>query len=161
MLAESVNDKFVIIRKDKNPNSLFASFRVFKTIGHGGLYTREERPPYPIIISEPYVSDVFYNINKSDVLVGSLFIFAGFFGTIYATRRFRLLADKFIITKYFMWYYTLFGSFVAMCCSYYRLIGFMENGLRWKRRDLLYSKYDFTRDFEDATIFKYFRERLD
>ena len=44
-------------------------------------------------------------------------------------------------------------------CSYYRLAGLMDNGLRWKRPDRNMRKYDFTKDFEEGTIFKHFRER--
>jgi hypothetical protein len=59
-----------------------------------------------------------------------------------------------------MWYLFV-GANASLFCSFYRLTGFMDNGLRWKHQERLYSKYDFTRDFELNTIFKHFRERPD
>jgi hypothetical protein len=159
MITENLNDKFKIIRKDRNPNSLFASFKVFKVLGHGGLPYLGERPPYPIINCDPMTSEVFYNLNKSDVLLGVTFLIPGFLGSLFLCRRLTLVTQKFLLTKYVMWWYALSGSFVAMLCSYYRLTGYMENGMRWRNKELLYSKYDFTRDFEERTIFKHFRER--
>lgn len=161
MNYENLNDKFIVLRKDRNPNSLFSSFKVFKAIGYGGLIKPEERPPYPIIISDPLFSEVFYNLNKSDVLLGLTFVGAGFLASIISSRRLLSLQHKFFLTKYVMWWYGLVGAFAAMTCSFYRLTGFMENGLRWKTKDMLYSKYDFTKDFEANTIFKHFRERVD
>lgn len=161
MIEQSLNDKYQILRKDKNPNSLFSSFRILKVIGHGGIAHNGERSPYPIIISDPKVSEVFYNLNKSDVLLGLTVVGIGFLGSIFVTRKYLLLNQKFLATQRIMYWYFIWGSIFAMTTSYYRLTGRMENGLRWKRKDLLYSKYDFTKDFEQRTIFKHMRERVD
>jgi hypothetical protein len=161
MQYEKLNEKYYFLRKDKNPNSLFASFSFFKKIGTGSLLKYDQRPPYPIIIDNPTHTEVFNNLNKSDLLVGMTFVAAGFTSSILATRRFHLIDSKFMVTKYMMNWYSLIGMFVAMSCSYYRLTGLMENGLRWKTKDILYSKYDLTSDFEKNTIFKHFRERID
>lgn len=52
------------------------------------------------------------------------------------------------------------GLLGAYSASHYRLTGLMDNGLRWRRPDYQLRKYDFTRDFEEKTIFKHFRERF-
>lgn len=161
MQYENFNQKYHILRKDKNPNSLFSSFSVFKTLRTGAVAKIDERPPYPILVDDPTVREVLNNINKSDVLVGLTFVSAGFLAAIIGTRPFLKLEQKFYVTKWTMWWYTFLGMLVGSSCSYYRLTGFMENGLRWKHKDLLYSKYDFTSDFERKTIFKHLRERVD
>ena len=161
MQYEHFNEKYHILRKDKNPDSLFASFGVFRKLNNNGLVKYDQRPPYPIIIDNPTSSQVFHNLNKSDLLVCTFFVALGFGASILATRRYQFLESKFMMTKYMMWWYTLIGGFVAMNCSYYRLAGLMENGLRWKSKDILYSKYDLTSDFERNTIFKHLRERID
>jgi len=77
------------------------------------------------------------------------------------TRIMNTLSIKFFVTHVYMHCYNLWGIYMMFQCSYYRLTGLMDNGLRWKTRDQKLKKYDFTRDFERQTIFKYFRERLD
>lgn len=161
MQYEHFNEKYHILRQDINPDSLFASFGVFKKLNSSGVIGYDQRPPYPIIIDNPTVSQVFYNLNKSDLMVCAFFVALGFGASVIGSRKYQLLQAKFMFTKYSMYWYTLIGAFTAMNCSYYRLAGLMENGLRWKTKDLLYSKYDLTSDFERNTIFKHFRERID
>ena len=66
---------------------------------------------------------------------------------------------KFFTTHIYMHAFNVFGLYIMFICSYYRLTGFMDNGLRWKKPDRAFKKFDFTQDFEDRTIFKYLRER--
>lgn len=161
MQYEQFNQKYHILRPDINPNSLFSSFRIFKAYNPYPILSMEERPPYPILIDDPTMGQVLQNLNKSDFLVTATFMGLGFLVSILTTRRLIFLSQKFYLTKHTMWLYTFVGAFLATQCSYYRLTGLMENGLRWKHRDMLYSKYDFTRDFEANTIFKHLRERAD
>jgi hypothetical protein len=161
MQNECFNPKYHILRPDKNPNSLFSSFKFLKTVHPYSMLSIEERPPYPILIDDPSISQVFQNLNKSDFLVALSFVGLGFLNSIFISRKFFFLSQKFFITKHIMWFYTFFGIIMATQCSFYRLTGFLENGLRWKHKDMLYSKYDFTKDFEANSIFKHFRERLD
>jgi hypothetical protein len=161
MQYEQFNPKYHIMRPDINPNSLFSSFKVFKTFHPYQILGSEERPPFPILIDDPTIGQVFQNLNKSDFLLGLSFTGLGFLMSILTTRKLYLLSQKFYLTKHTMWLYSIIGAFLATQCSYYRLIGFLDNGLRWKHKDLLYSKYDFTKDFEVNTVFKHFRERVD
>ncbi len=161
MQYEQFNQKYHILRPDKNPNGLFSSFRIFKAFHAYPILSMEERPPYPILIDDPTISQVFQNLNKSDFLLALSFMGLGFAMSIFSTRRFIFVEQKFYMTKHTMWLYSFTAAFLALQCSFYRLTGFMENGLRWKHRDMLYSKYDFTKDFEANTIFKHFRERID
>jgi hypothetical protein len=157
---ESFNDKYYSLKQESNPNSLFASFKVFQTQvrGRGAL---GRRPPYPIIKSDPSCSEVFFNMNKSDVLVGLSYYTLGFFMTLYATKGIPSLAFRFSLTRTYMVFWSGIAIFAAMTCSFFRLRGILDNGLRWKHKEMIDTKYDFTSDFERNTIFKYFRNRLD
>jgi len=53
----------------------------------------------------------------------------------------------------------VFGGYFALANSFYRLKGYVENGLRWKRPERKLNKYDFSKDFEKNTIWKFFRLR--
>ena len=55
---------------------------------------------------------------------------------------------------------TAWGGLFALANSYYRLKGLVENGLRWKRPERKLRKYDFSSEFEENTVFKYFRLKL-
>jgi|LauGreDrversion4_2_1035121.scaffolds.fasta_scaffold350530_1 hypothetical protein len=161
MLNESFNDKYYFLKTNSNHNSLFASFKVFKTMIRGNLTGYGRRPPYPIINGDPTFSEVFYNMNKSDYLVGFTFLPIGFLLTLGILNHVTLLNTKFIVMKNMMLWYSFLGFFAASLCSFYRLEGLMDNGLRWKHKEMLDNKYDFTSDFERNTIFKHFRIRLD
>jgi hypothetical protein len=160
MLYENLNEKYYTLKPQSNHNGLFSSFRIFKTIIRP-TRTIAIRPPYPIVINDPLFSEVFYNMNKSDALLGLTLVLSGFLGTIFITRRVTTLSIKFGMTKVIMISYGLFGLFMAMNCSYFRLIGQLDNGLRWRNKEMVLSKYDFTSDFEKNTIFKNFRTRID
>lgn len=161
MEIEQFNQKYHIFRPDINPNSLFASFKVFKKIYNCGVINKDQRPPYPILLNDPSFGDSFDNLNKSDVMVGlfvaSLAIPFGYF----ATNKLNLLVQKFYVIKWVGRVYSALGLFMALMCSSYRLSGFMDNGLRWKHEDMIQQKYDFTREFESKTVWKHFRERND
>jgi hypothetical protein len=121
----------------------------------------DERPPYPILIDNPFISQVLENMNKSDILLGLSWVGLGFLSAIYCTRKFVNLSQKFFVTKHVMWWFTFTAVGLGTLPSYLRLTGFLDNGLRWKHKDMLYSKYDFTKDFEANTIFKHLRTRID
>jgi hypothetical protein len=161
MQYDQFNEKYHILRTDINPHSLFASFNVFKKITTNGIYKFDQRPPYPILMSNPTYGDALDNMNKSDALVGLtiglLSLPIGFF----VTSQFGTLQHKFYVMKWIARLYVFFGAYMSFTCSAYRLMGYMDNGLRWKHQDLVELKYDFTRDFESKTIWKYLRERND
>ena len=67
MIDSLVNPDFHVVRPDRDPSRLFASFSVFKVFNGSNMIRYEERPPYPIINGKPTVRDIVNNINKSDV----------------------------------------------------------------------------------------------
>jgi len=46
----------------------------------------------------------------------------------------------------------LWGAVLGFTNSYYRLNGFVDNGLVWKRKERKFNKYDFTSDFEAGSF---------
>jgi len=50
-----------------------------------------------------------------------------------------------------------FGAFTAFSNSYYRLVGLVDNGLVWRRKEESIKKYDFTSDYLKGTIWNFFR----
>lgn len=52
-----------------------------------------------------------------------------------------------------------FGATIALCNSYYRLTGYVDNGLTWNRKNNKLRKYDFTSEHEKGSFWGYFRIR--
>lgn len=70
MASESYfNQNYHIFQKESNPNRLFASFSIFKTIKGVNIFNYDERPPYPILNSKPHFWEVVNNMNKSDFVL--------------------------------------------------------------------------------------------
>ena len=122
------------------------------------LYRFEERPPYPVLISDPSINQVLINLNKSDILLYFTVMGASFLGSVALTRNNRTMMRKVRILHWNMHFFNLVALTIASSCSFYRLTGLMDNGLRWRRSDGL-KKYDFTSEMEKKSIFKHFRER--
>ena len=52
-----------------------------------------------------------------------------------------------------------FGFNIAMMNSFYRLKGYINNGLRWKRVEKKLYKYDLSSEHEKNSIWGFFRIR--
>ncbi len=123
------------------------------------IYRYDERPPYPVLISNPTIYQVLCNMNKSDFLLYFFVMSGAFLTSIAVTRSIISMTKKLRILHYNMHFFNLIALTMATSASFYRLVGFMDNGLRWRRSDGL-NKYDFTSDMESKSVFKYFRERV-
>ena len=53
----------------------------------------------------------------------------------------------------------MWGMLMGFTNSYYRLNGFVDNGLVWKRKERKLNKYDFTSELEANSFFKNLRIR--
>jgi len=51
------------------------------------------------------------------------------------------------------------GAMMSFLNSNFRLQGFVDNGLVWKRRNTRLRKYDFTSDYEKTSLWGYLRIR--
>jgi len=153
------NEKYHVFNPESNSNNLFSSFNYFKSLRGMPIYRMDERPPYPILISNPSIYQVLYNMNKSDCLLYFFVISGAFLTSIAITRNMVTMTRKLRILHYNMHFLNIIALTMATSASYYRLVGFMDNGLRWRRSDGL-NKFDFTSDMESKSIFKYLRERV-
>ena len=104
-----------------------------------------ERTPFPIIVEQPTFKDTFFNMGLPEwtpFLVGiPSGILLGYYLTfnlqdLPLTRRRGFISVWFTILTC-SWYIGFKGSF-------YKLIGFEDNGLRWKTPDQRVKKYIFT-----------------
>jgi hypothetical protein len=155
------NNKYHLINPSANPNGWLASFALFKSFAAVNVVPYEKRPPYPILIDRPTMSQIVANLNKSDVLMYFFIMGVGFTASYLTTRNWNIMQLKLTALHVYMHFFNLLGITTALNCSHGRLTGLMDNGLRWKRKDRKLTKYDFTKDFEKHTIFKHFRERID
>jgi len=141
-------------------DSLFGGLNLTKKRSGRAFLQVGERPPYPIINDNPTTLDVVHNLNRADL---GLFLAFALIGFPVARCVIRApMASEFQRRSIFNLTWTMsmtFGGYFALANSFYRLRGFIENGLRWKRRDRKLNKYDFSKDFESKTIFKHFRLR--
>lgn len=153
------NEKYHVINPESNIAKLFSSFNYFKSLRAMSIYRADERPPYPILISNPSIYQVLYNMNKSDFLLYFFVMTGAFLCSVAITRSLNTMTTKLRIFHVNMHYSNLIALTIATSASYYRLTGFMDNGLRWRRSDG-FNKYDFTSDMESKSIFKYLRERV-
>jgi hypothetical protein len=162
-MAENLyyNSKYHLINPNANTNGWLSSFATFKTFTPTGGVKYAQRPPYPILISNPTFGQICGNLNKSDVLLYLTVLSGGFVGSCYSLRGMTYLSKKLTFLHMHMHLFNIFALILALGCSHNRLVGMMDNGLRWKRKDRSLNKYDFTKDFEKHTIFKHFRERVD
>ncbi|CAG9319616.1 unnamed protein product [Blepharisma stoltei] len=119
------------------------------------LYEPGERPPYPIIIESPFFRDVIANMRLPEYMP---FFYSIPFGAVlgyamtanlksFPLNRRRAFTIVWTTTMFFGWYIGFKGS-------YYKLMGFEDNGLKWKFSDEKVKKYVFTENMhgflEDA-----------
>lgn len=127
----------------------------------GGKDGINERP-YPVIIAEPSVTQVLSNWNRSD----SGLVLSSFFLGLFVARRQAnkdLQTDSIIDRRgQFRRYHRLFiafGVILALRNSYYRLEGYVPNGLPKNDGGLV--KYDFTSELVNGTFWRFFVESHD
>lgn len=108
-----------------------------------------ERPPYPIIIEEPHARDVLDNMRLPEFMPLLVCIPVG------ALVCYGL---TFSLFTYPLYRRGLFGYAYAACLgsaywmgvkgSYYKLVGFENNGLQWKFSEQRLKKYRFISELE-------------
>ena len=132
MSKEEVNDAFVVTTPYYNSYNPFASFRQFINFKNKGVYGAYERPPYPIIIDVPTLRDVLSNLTFSDFVLGGTVYGTGVMWSYVVSKPFPLIMQRLVVYHGLshMFFFSA-GCFMFMC-SYRRLTGFGDNGLRWR-----------------------------
>lgn len=106
-----------------------------------------ERTPYPIVIEKPTFRDIFFNMGVPE---WTPFLVSFPFGTFLGLRLTHDLRDLplsrrrafggILVTS------MAFGFYLGLKGSFYKLIGFEDNGLRWRRPEERVKKYVFTEE---------------
>lgn len=101
------------------------------------------------MIMNPTTKEVWDNTNKADF---GMFVMVNMFGTVIAFFSIKGIKDEMILRRktfsLVRKYYFCFSIFAALLNSYSRLIGMNDNGLKWRRKNEMEGKFDFTKDFE-------------
>jgi len=127
-------------------DSIFGWINMLKRRDNRYLLETGERPPYPIIIDQPNLLDVAYNLNLADFGVFLFFTAVGFpVGRYVAKAPWRSESLKRSMFKNVWNFCMAWGLCMGMWNSSYRLKGLVDNGLKWKRRETTLNKYDFTK----------------
>lgn len=137
------NNKYYITNESSSLNSLFSSFKIFSK----RRYNSSSRSTYPPLISNPSFKDIVFNINKSDIVMYISFMGCSLLFSLYMTRNFVQMSHKLYYNKHIMSFLNLVILYVIHQTSYARLIGNLDNGLRW-RKDNYMIKYDLTSEYE-------------
>ncbi|KRX10057.1 hypothetical protein PPERSA_08460 [Pseudocohnilembus persalinus] len=142
-------------------DSLCGGINMLKRWDNRFVIDKGERPPYPVIMGNPTFTDVFCNLNKADL---GIFLFFGVVGLPIARYSLKFLPsyqEYYRRSLYNMCYTGVmaWGGLFALQNSFYRLRGYVDNGLQWKRKERKLKKYDFSTDFEDNSIWRHFRLR--
>ena len=157
-MAEEFTSRYHRVAENPIGNGPLSSLSMlWKTTNNKKISSQYERPPFPIMIEKPTVGDTLGNLQFSDYSMGLIVYLTGMSVGYYAgvglpNLRMRLLAHTTISHA------GLVASlFLMYTCSYKRLTGYWDNGLRWKNPDNRYRKFDSTSVYEANTMAKRLR----
>lgn len=139
---------------------LLSSLNVFwARAGTKNMYSTYERPPFPIKVDVPTWRDVFNEMRFSDYFMfGTIYSFGTFWAYV-ASRRMPMVMQRLLIFHSVSHMSFAFGLCMLIQIPYRRLVGFHDNGLRWKKPEDKLNKFDCTSHFEANTIWH--RARID
>ena len=123
--------------------------------GRKQIYGVYERPPYPIIIDKPTVKDIVSNFSFPDYVMGATIYGTGLLLGYSCSRGLLLLQQRLLVYHIISHLGFVVGVSSMLACSFRRLTGFYDNGLRWKKPEDKLRKYDNTSHYEAATVWKY------
>ena len=144
-----------------DPLYLFKRMLQVGTLRH--VYEPGDRTPYPIIIERPQLRDVLENMRLPEYMPLFVSIPAGYalsYLMTYSLYRFPIARRQ----AFGLVYATVLaaGAWIGVKGSYYKLVGFENNGLKWKFDDTRLKKYRFVSDLEgDAYAMLLKRKDLD
>ena len=113
------------------------------------VYQPGERTPYPIIVERPSCRDTILNMGLPEWTPFLVSIPLG----IVLGHGFSFNIVEFPLSRRIaftgMFFATIsFGFFMGVKGSFYKLLGFEDNGLRWKVQEERVKKYEFTQQVD-------------
>ena len=148
----AVADSFVVASQRYSSFNPFNSIKSILDFGGKSIYGTYERPPYPIIVDTPTLRDIFANLRFSDMVLFGSFYGTGIVWSYVLSRPFTQLMQRLIVYHGVSHIFFFVGATLALSCSYRRLTGYADNGLRWRTPTDKLNKYDSTSEFEKATF---------
>ena len=125
------------------------------------IYSPYERPPFPIKIDQPTTADIMRELRTSDLICFMSLYGAGIMWAYFASRPMIMMTQRLAVFHGISHMCLATAACLTMTLPYRRLTGFADNGLRWTTPNDKLKKFDATRHFEAATIWKRFRIRPD
>jgi len=160
-IARRINPELHIVTPNYRKSGWLDSFgNLFKIAGTSHFLHQTTRPPFPILMDKVTVTDVFHEMNKSDLLLFGTFYFSGIVFSYFAARKVSPIDYRMILFQTCSFCFTLTGAGLAFLHPWQRLIGVKDNGLRWRRPDRM-KKYDFTSELFEHKIYKHFKVKTD
>ena len=161
-MAEQPAAEWTVV-SDRRSNGPLASIKALWTwVGHKKMYGPYDRPPFPILVDKPRPSDLVSSIQLSDfIMFGSIYGFGCVYGYI-ASRPFRTMAAKLTVyhgVSHMFFFGAAMMAFVVL--PFGRLIGFWDNGMRWRVPEDKLKKFDMTSHYEKATGWSKYRIHID
>ena len=154
------NSPFYKIADRPAPNGPFSSIRyLWTTYSLKRIISPYERPPFPIILEEPSLYDIFRNFQFSDFCMIGMFYSFNFIAGYFISKSVSDYGVRVKSTQLITTMGLVTGLALAFNCSYYRLTGFQDNGLRWKTPDNRMKLFDSTSVYEANTFWKNLRVR--
>ena len=147
-----------VVTSSRSSNGPLSSLSaLWKVVGHKKIYGPYERPPFPIIVDKPTISDIVGSFRFSDYFMfGSIYGF-GILWSYGVSRPMPLVTARLLVFHTLSHCFFVAGIMAMTIISYRRLTGFWENGLRWRKPEDRLHKYDSTSHFERATGWSRFR----
>ena len=119
--------------------------------GDRKIYSPYERPPFPIQVDCPTISDVWHEMRLSDFTMGATVYGSGLLWAYYCSRPYPLLNQRIVVYHGDSHMFGAFALSLMIAVPYRRLTGYWDNGLRWNKPEDKLKKYDSTSHFEKAT----------
>ena len=160
-LAQRLNPELHIVTPAfYKPGWLSSLSMIYKRVGTSRVYHQNQRPPFPVIMDKPNVSNIWPYFQKGDLLVFGLFYLSGLLFGYGASRRFVHMPKRLIVFHGIAHVFTVSGLVMTFLMPCYRVKGYWDNGLRWRRRAPM-KKYDFTKELYDHGLYKHMKVKLE
>ena len=159
-LARRINPLLHVPATNYKEPGWFDSLKIiYKSLGTHRIYHPTERPPYPILMDKFKFSDIFPYFQKGDLVLFGFFYLNGLIFGYLGSRGLNAIQSRVVIFHGIAHAFNVTGLVITFLMPCYRISGYWENGLRW-RRPAPMKRYDFTSNLDTHPLYKHFRVQL-
>ena len=160
-MAEEASAGWVVTSERSSRGPLSSLSALWKVIGHERIYSPYERPPFPIIIDKPSLSDLVGSWRFSDYCMFGAIYGVGILWSFGISRPFPSVMQRLVVYHGISHLFFVLGLTAMATVPYRRLTGYWDNGLRWSKPEDKLKKFDATSHFEKATGWDRFRVKTE